>query len=198
MSPALGVGDEAGVAEALGRVEQGELGPGVGTLPPHDQPGVLRPGGKRDQVGQFGHPGTVADRAVGLSWPGSSPPLGRGPGRHELPGRWGIRWRSRSWQPRWRPRTRGWPRPSRPAPGSGGRRGPDGRQRSGRSGTPRAVPTGPGRGVRCGRRRRWPRRSPDAAWRPAAHRSCRTTRPTGRTRSPSCRWGWRPASPSRS
>ena len=46
---------------------KGELGPGVGTLPSHDQPGLLRPGGERDQVGQLGHPGAVADRAVGLS-----------------------------------------------------------------------------------------------------------------------------------
>src|SRR5664279_3754626 len=63
---ALRVGDEAGVAEALCRVEEGQLGPGVGTLSSHDQPGLLRPGGKRHQLGQFGDPGTVPDGAVGL------------------------------------------------------------------------------------------------------------------------------------
>ena len=100
---------------------------------------------------------------------------------------------------RWRPRTRGWPRPSRPAPGCGWvDQGGMVVLRSGRSGTPRAVRTGPGGAVRCGRRRRWPRSYPAAAWRPTVLWSCRTTRPTGRTRSPSCRSGRRPASPSTS
>jgi len=38
-----------------------------GDAPPHQQPSVLRPSGKRDQVGQFGDPGPVADRTVGFS-----------------------------------------------------------------------------------------------------------------------------------
>ena len=61
------IGDEAGVPESLDRVEQGELGAGVGTLPSHDQPGLLRPGGQRDQVGEFDHPGAVTNRTIGLS-----------------------------------------------------------------------------------------------------------------------------------
>jgi hypothetical protein len=41
--------------------------PGVGTLTSHEQPGLLRPGGKGDQVSEFCDPGTVPDGAVGLS-----------------------------------------------------------------------------------------------------------------------------------
>ena len=55
------------MAESLGRVEQGQLGPGVGTLPADEQSGVLRPGGKRDEIGELDHPGAVANGAVGLS-----------------------------------------------------------------------------------------------------------------------------------
>ncbi len=40
-------------AEALCRIEVGQLGSGMGALPMHEQPGVLRPGGKRYELGQF-------------------------------------------------------------------------------------------------------------------------------------------------
>lgn len=36
-------------------VEQGELGPGVGTFPAHDQPGPDRPGVDVDQAGDLDH-----------------------------------------------------------------------------------------------------------------------------------------------
>ena len=88
-----------------------------------------------------------------------------------------------------------WRRPSRrPHQAWGARRGRDGRQRSGRSGTPRAVPTVPGRSM-------WSSASlapvfPARSMAARAHWSCRTA--SQRSRTPSCRWGWRPASPSRS
>ena len=198
MSLPFGVGDEAGVAEALGTVEEGELGPGVGTLPAHEQPGGLRPAGQRDEVGQLGHPGPVADRAVGLC--GGDPVLFLDEDQGvtnslvdgESDGEVAVGLDDGVHEP----------------VGGPGRVGPhqDGVVDQGRMvacevaglvllGQSRQRTGG---AVRCGRRRRWPRRSPDAAWRPVVRWSCRTTRPTGRTRSPSCRWGWRPASPSTS
>jgi hypothetical protein len=59
------VGDKPGDAVSVG-IGESQLRPGVGTFLAQDQPGPVRPGRQVHQCGGVGHPGAVADAAVGL------------------------------------------------------------------------------------------------------------------------------------
>src|ERR1017187_10707749 len=60
------VRDETRVPKPLRGVEQAELGPGVRTLAPADEPCVFAPGRQVHEIGELGHPCAVTDGPVRL------------------------------------------------------------------------------------------------------------------------------------
>ena len=80
-----GVGDECGVAPAVGLLEQRQLGAGVRTFPTHDHPHPGRPAGHAEQTGEFG-----------ASAPSRTPPSALTAGDHADAGRAVIAARSGS------------------------------------------------------------------------------------------------------